>query len=160
MNISFLGWMTKCNFKGQWRECIYEQIAALLLSCEIVMLSLCCRCVVFTTQRQHNDNTTVKLLYCRCIVNRLLLCCGSLGGGSWHIRATVGAVLHTCIYRSWISDVGQWLPFASRHAGECCVFKRQALVVTFCLNSHSSRMPYEFSIRFSMGAFLNYLGSI
>ena len=62
-------------------------------------------CLV-TTQRHHNDNTTttqhirrqellccrcvvvVVWLWCRCIVNQLLLCCGSLGE-SWNIRATV-----------------------------------------------------------------------
>ena len=59
----------------------------------------------------------------------------------------------SCLHH-WILDVGQWLPFASRHAGEFFVLRRQALVVTFCLNSHNSRMPYEFSIRFSITKFI------
>ena len=81
----------------------------------------------------------------------LLFTSGGLGLG----LVTLVLVLRiwSCLHHLNLG-VGQWLPFASRHAGEFCVFRRQALVVTFCLNSHNSRMPYEFSIRLSITKFI------
>jgi len=75
------------NFTTQWKCKFYTSVV--LWNC-CVVVELCSQHNHTTTTTQHINCWVVVVLplWCRWVVNLLLLCCGSLWE-SWHIHATV-----------------------------------------------------------------------